>query len=166
MNGILEFLSNLYWISLPETIAETFWHADWAGAYERAGVAGLIAEAGHSLVGTNSWPFFIPLGGGWSGGDIKKLLNGYGIEVWGEDVANGEYFFRVHKDKASWAQHLLLNSGVPLQHRLLAQKNSRKRHRTENTPETAAGRSLDEWACQTETEIDRAIDGIASALGL
>lgn len=165
MKGLLEFLSHFYWLSVPETVAETFWHADWRGAYRRDGLFGLIAEAGHSLLGTNSWPFFVPIDSQWSGRDIEELLGGYGIEMWGQNLHNGELFFRVRKEKAAWAQYLMLQSGIQLQHRLLAEK-ARSPRPQKPMSDNSMGQSLAGFVDNTEHELDSAIDEIASTFGL
>lgn len=168
MKSVLEFFSNLYWLSLPETVAQTFWHADWEGAYQRAGILGLLTEAGHSLLGTNTWPFFVPLDSSWSGADIQQLLSDHGVEMWGQDFANSELFFRVRKSKAAWAQYLLLREGVPLRHRLLAQESKRRPDSATgagHTPRSSDG-SLQEFDEQLEQQLDNVIDRIASALDL
>lgn len=168
MKDILEFLSNLYWLSLPETVAGTFWHADWKGAYRRAGVIGMLAEAGQSLIGTNTWPFFVSMQSDWSGGDIEQLLNQYGIEMWGQDFHNDELFFRVRRDKAGWAQHLMLQAGVPLHHRLFAERSPGPAKANQAT-ESGEGPTIGKVKGLTqdlEHRLDSLIDGIGSAMDL
>ena len=124
MIKLLEFLTSFYWLYLPDVIVGSFWHADWKSVYRRAGVCGLFMECIHSLLGTNTWTFFVPLRGAWRGHDINQLLAEYGIEMWGWGFAYGELFFRVRRNKAEWAQYLMLRAGVPLKHRLLASKSA------------------------------------------
>jgi hypothetical protein len=134
MRPFLEFLTSFYWIALPETILQTFRHADWRRAREQ-GVGGLLSEAIGSLLGTNSWPFFVPLRSGWNGADIARLLKRHGVRMWGYGFANGELFFRVRRSQAAWAQYVLLREGVPLQHRLFSGKTaSRPQPAAERTP--------------------------------
>jgi hypothetical protein len=121
MRSFLEFLTNFYWIALPETILQTLWHADWRRAKDR-GLGGLIREAVASLLGTNTWPFFVPLHSGWDGAAIARLLSRHGVKMWGYGFAGGELFFRVRRSQAAWAQYVLLREGVPLQHRLFTEK--------------------------------------------
>jgi hypothetical protein len=123
MRSLLEFLTSFYWIAIPETILQTFWHADWRSAKDR-GLSGLLNEAIRSLLGTNSWPFFVPLDSDWSGADIARLLKRHGVSMWGYGFANGELFFRVRRNQAAWAQYVLLREGVPLQHRLFSEKTA------------------------------------------
>ena len=137
---LLVFLTSFNWLYLPEVIIGSFWHADWAGVYQRAGIEGLLTECIDSLLGTNTWPFFVPLDGAWSGHDVEQLLAHHGIEMWGVGFAYGELFFRVRKSKAEWAQYLMLRAGVPLKHRLLASKSA-------NPSEAASrGRALESKA--------------------
>jgi hypothetical protein len=121
MRSFLEFLTSFYWIAVPETIFQTFWHADWRRAKDR-GLGGLLNEAIGSLLGTNSWSFFVRLDSGWNGADIARLLKRHGIKMWGYGFANGELYFRVRRSQAAWAQYVLLREGVPLQHRLFSEK--------------------------------------------
>ena len=124
MIKLLEFLTSFYWLYLPDVIVGSFWHADWKSVYRRAGIYGLLMECVDSLLGTNTWTFFVPLCGTWSGHDINHLLAQHGIEMWGWGFAYGELFFRVRKSKAEWAQYLMLRAGVQLKHRLLAAKSA------------------------------------------
>lgn len=120
MQSLQELVVDFCFPLLPRTIVETFQHADWSRAHRRGGLYGLLAEALHSLLGTNTWPFFVPVDGGWSRSGIHSLLNHYGIENWAWGRMFGELFFRVRVSKSEWAQYLLLRAGVPLKHRLLA----------------------------------------------
>ena len=142
MRSLLEFFTSFYWIAIPETIFQTFWNADWRSA-KRRGLHGLLSESIASLLGTNSWPFFVPLNSGWNGADITRLLKRHGIRVWGYGFANGELFFRVRRSQAAWAQYVLLRAGVPLQHRLFSKKTG--------LPQQGAGRSQGQRSQQRTT---------------
>ena len=124
MIRLLEFLTSYYWLYLPDVIVGSFWHADWKSVFQRAGIWGLLTECIDSFLGTNTWTFFVPLDGVWSGHNINQLLAQHGIEMWGWGFAYGELFFRVRKSKAEWAQYLMLRAGVQLKHRLLAAKSA------------------------------------------
>lgn len=100
----------------------TFRHANWDKAYRSRGIFGVAVEFLHSLVGTNTWPFFIERTPRWGREQIQSLLGAYGIEMWGWGYHAGRYFFRVRKDKAHWAQHILLSNSVPVSGRLLDAK--------------------------------------------
>ncbi len=59
--------------------------------------------------------FGIPADAGWSRGDIRRLLTGYGIRVWGLMFNNaGEVLmFTVPKAQAKWTYYVLQQEGVP-----------------------------------------------------
>jgi len=145
MRSFLELLTSFYWIAVPETIFQTFWHADWSRAKDQ-GLSGLLSEAIGSLLGTNSWPFFVPLDSGWNGADVAHLLKRHGIRMWGYGFANGELFFRVRKNQAAWAQYVLLREGVPLQHRLFSEK-------TASEPQPGGGRTPGQRSHQQKTPV-------------
>lgn len=167
LRKVLELLSHLNWLALPETVVQSFWHADWDGAYRR-GLFGVVAEAVHSLAGTNTWPFFVPLNSGWNGKDIERLLSDHGVEMWGRGFGHGQLFFRVQKRKAAWAQYLLLREGVPLSNRLLTTRATERQ--TSSTNHRGTGHSPDRAVIRTgenlEQELDNLIDRLASALDL
>jgi hypothetical protein len=121
MEGIIEFLTNFYWPLLPQVLAESMWHANWKDAYRRGGIGGLGMEALQSLLGTNSYPFLVPMSSGWSGRNIQRLLAKKGIRMWGWAFADGVFLFHVRRNQAAWAQYVLLHEGVPLQGPLLGQ---------------------------------------------
>jgi hypothetical protein len=142
MISVLEFLTSFYWMAIPETILQTLWHADWRSAKNR-GLGGLLSEAIGSLLGTNTWPFFVRLDSGWNAADIAHLLKRHGIRTWGYGFANGELFFRVRKSQAAWAQYVLLRKGVPLEHRLFSEKKTSR-------PQPIAGLTLGQRLRQKE----------------
>jgi hypothetical protein len=104
---------------LTRTIFFSFWHADWGGAYQRKGVLGVVGEFFCSLVGVNTWPFFIEDSGRWDRNQIQRLLGQHGIKMWGWGHSQGQFFFRVKKCQAHWAQYILLENNVPVGGRLL-----------------------------------------------
>lgn len=103
----------------------TFWgamrHTDWKAAARRGSIFGLIAEFFRALTGLNAWPFFIPANSGWTPEAITSILQEYGIPYWGIGKHNGEFFFQVRLQQASWAQYLLMQNGVPIAGRLIAE---------------------------------------------
>lgn len=168
MKGVLQFLSNLYWLSLPETVAETLWHSDWKGAYRRSGVIGLLHEAGRGLLGTNSWPFFIGMDSRWAGAEVERLLDQYGIQMWGQGFHGDEFYFRVRRDKAGWAQHVMSQAGVPLQHGLIAERSAKPSTagRPSQRPGSSRARGASGFAADVERRLVHAMDAIGSALDL
>jgi hypothetical protein len=128
MERALEFLTNFHWLLLPQVLAESLCHADWKGSYLRDGILGLCLEACRSVLGINSYPFFVPLDCGWSGRQIEQLLAGKGIKLWGWAFANGMLFFHVKRSQAEWAQYLMLHEGIPLVGPLLGKTPLASRH--------------------------------------
>jgi hypothetical protein len=149
MRSFFQFLTYFDWLALPRTIAQTFAHADWRAARDSHGVSGVLMEAGASLIGSNTFPFFVPLGTPWGGREIQALLGSKGIKLWGLGYANGEAFFRVSRNQAVWAQYLMLRAGVPLLHRLLAEEPPGNRIQS---------RSVDEQPTEQSSRPRKAID--------
>jgi len=133
MRSVLVFLTNFWWLAIPVTILQTFRHADW-GTARKHGLAGFVAEAVRSLLGTNCWVFYVPLDSDWCGAEISRLLKRHGVRSWAYGPANGELFFRVRATQAAWAQYLLLREGVPLNHGLFAEKSAAGARRDPGAP--------------------------------
>ncbi len=104
---------------LPATVAGNIRYANWQGAAQRHGAAGVAAEAVQTAIGANTEPFFIPCDSDWKINDVQALLLRHGIKLWGVGYWNSELFFRVKGRQAHWAQYVLLRAGVPLLHGLL-----------------------------------------------
>lgn len=105
---------------LPANIVGNFRYADWQGAVQAHGPAGVITETLRAAAGANTEPFFVSCDSEWKIGDIQALLLRYGIKLWGVGYWNNELFFRVKGRQAHWAQYVLLRAGVPLCHGLLS----------------------------------------------
>ena len=114
MIRILEFLTAFNWLILPEVLLAGLLHADWRGAYDRRGAAGIVREMAASVVGTNSYLFMVPLSSRWDGRSIRQLLRGYGIEMWGWGFHNHQMFFHVRREDAWNARDIMLYAGVDL----------------------------------------------------
>lgn len=114
MLRILDFLSCFYWLLLPQLLVENLWRVRWRESYRERGPAGVAASAARGAIGLHAVPFFIPLGGAWSGRDIQRLLAWHGIDAWGMDFAFGEMHFNVRREDAGRAQSVLLDNGVEL----------------------------------------------------
>ncbi len=114
MLHIVEFLTGFYWPLLFETLFGTFRRARWRRAVARYGPFGLLTETAESIIGTNTYVFFVPLAGQWDGRSIAKLLKQYRIDMWGWGYWNHEFFFHVRRDDAWFAQDVLLSAGVEL----------------------------------------------------
>lgn len=67
---------------------------------------------------TNSWTFFIPygqaLGSGWNAGMIERVLDQHGIDRWGGQITNGQFFLSVPRNQARWAEYLLTGHNIPV----------------------------------------------------
>lgn len=113
-NIILDFLSYFDWINRAEGFVSTFINADWKGSYNRYGYAGIAKELLSSLTGRNTWTFAIPRDCGWTGWEIEKMLNRYGVKVFGRGINSRELRFKVKLRQANWAEYLLLRAGIPI----------------------------------------------------
>ena len=60
--------------------------------------------------------FGIPSHAGWGRSDIKSLLKGHGVRVWGlmYNVSGDMLMFTVPKTQAKWTYYLLQREGVPI----------------------------------------------------
>ena len=114
MSMLLDILDIFNVIDRLEGFLARFAHADWAGASERSGGAGMLSEFGRTAVGSNSWTFRVPHNCGWTGTDIERYLNKYGIIVWGRRVTGNYLHFSVKERQANWAEYLMLRRGIPL----------------------------------------------------
>lgn len=114
MIWLFEFFSTFYWPLLPLTLLGTLRRAKWRRAVSRYGPGGLLLETAQSLIGTNTYVFFVPLSGAWDGRSIARLLEQYDIEMWGWGFWDQELFFHVHRDDAHYAQRILHAAGVEL----------------------------------------------------
>jgi hypothetical protein len=114
MLRVLEFLTSFYWVLLPETILSTFRRSNWRRAHSDGGVQGIFIESIESLIGTNTYVFFTPIDGKWTGHQIRKLLRKHGIDMWGWGFASQELFFHVRRDDAWKAQEIMIRAGVEL----------------------------------------------------
>jgi hypothetical protein len=61
-----------------------------------------------------------------SGREIAWLLGKRGVKTWGLMVVSGTLLVSVRLNQARWAQHLLEQSGVPLENPLPAQTRKRQ----------------------------------------
>lgn len=149
-------LKNRYnFFLLARNIFFTFYYADWNGAYQTNGILGLIIEFFRSLVGANTWPFFIDSNGS-SKGQIQNILGHYHIKMWGWGYSQGYFFFRVKRRQAHWCQDILLQKGVPIKGRLFQENSSTK---SRNTPAQRSSKESHQHPPQEQrTPQDRAKD--------
>jgi hypothetical protein len=114
MLKFLEFLTYLDWLLLPRILIQTFQHANWNREYKRAGTVGIVKEGVRSLLGTNTYVFFVPIKSRWDERSINRLLARYRIPMWGYGFDQGLLFFYVRAEDAAQAQALMLRAGVEL----------------------------------------------------
>jgi len=83
-------------------------------------VKGLIEDFAHdpTLLQTNSWTFFIPyrqaINAGWNANGIESMLRENGIETWGGQITNGDFFFKVYRKDSADALYHLLRWNIPI----------------------------------------------------
>ncbi len=112
MTDWLDALAYLNLIDPIEGWISTFRYADWKGARDRAGIAGVLTELLASVAATNCFTIWVKRDAGWSGSEIEQLLARHGVRVWGRGFADDQICFRVKKRQARWAEYLLLRRGV------------------------------------------------------
>jgi hypothetical protein len=114
MNKFIDFLASMDLVDPIEGFISTFRYADWAGAYERRGIVGLVTELVASFSGHNAPLVWVQRGVGWSGVAVERLLTQRGIRVYGRGFAGNALCFRVKRRQARWAEYLMLRAGVPV----------------------------------------------------
>jgi hypothetical protein len=58
--------------------------------------------------------FYIDRYAGWSVNGIKRLLKDYGVQVWGDMIADDMIIFTVRQAQARWTQYLLQREGISI----------------------------------------------------
>lgn len=142
-------------------------HAGWSGAWARGGLWGLVREGLAALSGFNAWPFFVDARGAWPPDEVAALLRANSIATWGWGYAGGEFYFRVKRRQAHWAQYLLLHNGVAVGGRLLDESLSPRRTAATSTADPQTPRALSAPSAAAPRrpaplqQLDRLIDHIA-----
>ncbi len=82
--------------------------------------------------------------GDFTGAQVEKLLQQYGIRIWGRELDDPtELAFLVKQKQAIWAEYVLCRAGVPLTNELLDPRNAQYRQRhvlgSMPTPWSASG---------------------------
>jgi hypothetical protein len=114
MTDPLEFLARFDVISRIEGFVSGFINANWQGAFQRAGIAGIAAEFTASLTTRNTWLFYVPRNCGWRGIDLERMLEKYGVKIWDRGFTHECFTFRVKRRQANWAEYLLRRRGIPV----------------------------------------------------
>ena len=111
-------------INRIEGVISTFLNADWAGAYHRGGVDGVISEFFACLTASNAPTIRVSRYSHWRGIDIERLLFRHGVKVWDRGIVGDDLFFRVKRRQVKWAEYLLLRAGVPVTSTLVEPRNA------------------------------------------
>ncbi|HLF26135.1 MAG TPA: hypothetical protein VJG32_07355 [Anaerolineae bacterium] len=106
-----------------EGVVSTFLNADWAGAYRRDGVVGVILEFFACLTSHNAPTIRVSRYSHWRGIDIERLLKRHGVKVWDRGLAGDDLYFCVKRRQVRWAEYLLLRAGVPVTSALTEPRN-------------------------------------------
>ncbi len=114
MPDLLELLATFDVLDRLDEILSTFRYADWRGAYDRAGISGVVREFWASLAAWNCWTIFVHRRAGWSGVELEQFLRRYGVRIWGRGFSGDHFCFRVKQRQARWAEYLLLRRGIPV----------------------------------------------------
>lgn len=136
MSFWLDFLDLFNLLDRVEGLLASFLHADWQGAANRSGGAGIAAEFSRTALGANSWTFHVPNTTEWTGDDIERYLQKYGVVIWGRRVTGRHLIFSVKERQANWAEYLLMRRGIPLDGRTFNDLNEgyRQAHAPGNAP--------------------------------
>jgi hypothetical protein len=110
-------------INRIEGAVSTFLNADWAGAYQRNGVAGVISEFFACLTSYNAPTLRVSRYSHWRGIDIERLLKRHGVKIWDRGIAGDDLYFCVKRRQVKWAEYLLLRAGVPVTSALVEPRN-------------------------------------------
>jgi hypothetical protein len=106
-----------------EGIISTLFNADWAGAFQRNGLNGLITEFIDCLIGSNAPTVQVSRYSSWSGIQIERLLKRHGVVIWDRGFVGENLYFRVKRRQVVWAEYLLLRAGVPVVSPLVDPRN-------------------------------------------
>jgi hypothetical protein len=79
-----------------------------------------------SLLGLDSWTFYVPFGGSWTGAEVEALLGEHGVRIRRKNVVNDDIFFNVKLSQAEWAEYVMLRAGVPLKYGLYSERNKQR----------------------------------------
>jgi len=110
-------------INRIEGAISTFLNADWDGAYQRAGIYGLISEFLDCLTSRNAPTIRVSRYSLWSGIEIERLLYRHGVKVWDRGRSGDDLYFCVKLRQVKWAEYLLLRAGVPVTSTLVEPRN-------------------------------------------
>lgn len=143
--NLYDFLDAFNLIDRIEGAISSLVNADWAKARQGPPVIGFATEIARTVVGANSWTFYIPRESGWAGGDVEALLRRYGVVVWGRRVTGKYSIMSVKERQANWAEYLILRQAIPLAGRLFNPANAvyARKHAPGDRPPAWADRKED-----------------------
>ncbi len=129
VNPLLEFGTNFDWIS-PALAAVRD-----------------VANGGN-------YTFFVPEGCGWAARDIRLMLQGHGVRVWGLMTVNRLIMLTVRRAQARWAEYLMLRYGVPLVSGYAPRPGEPRRlHRTRTDPASPLTR-FEQWVYRLQQRLN------------
>jgi hypothetical protein len=129
-NAVLRLSPPSQEVEMLDTILEAGTNFDW--------ISPLASILGDIMNGP-SHTFLIPYDSSpLSGREIAWMLGKRGVKTWGMMVVSGTLMVSVRLNQARWAQHLLEQSGVPLENPLPAQTR-RRQSGSKRTPRRASG---------------------------
>ena len=79
----------------------------------------ILGRSGHGAMHR----FTFDSASGFTGMKVERMLRTYGIRVWGRQVQGSKRSFLVKRSQAVWAEYLLCRMGVPLESKILDQRN-------------------------------------------
>lgn len=120
-----------------EGAISTFINADWRGAWKRAGIVGVVSEAGACILAHNAPTIYVSRVNA-RGVDVERLLARYGIKIWDRGAWSTEIYFCVKRRQVKWAEYVLKRAGYT---------TTRKDHEPRNTEWAArhAGAAIPAW---------------------
>lgn len=139
MGSLIDSLAQLDLINRLDGLVSTFIHADWEGAYRRAGPVGIAGEFLASLTGQNAWTLMVPEEAGWTGLEVERLLTRHGVRIWGRGFMGGHLYFHVKRRQARWAEYLLWRAGISVLSRPFDPRNQRYAERRPRASEPPGG---------------------------
>jgi hypothetical protein len=72
MLDLIKLLANFDLIDRMDEFLSTLRYTDWRGAYDRAGVVGVLREFFANVAAINCWTLFMSRGAGWNGLEIEQ----------------------------------------------------------------------------------------------
>jgi hypothetical protein len=100
--------------------------------------------------------------GDFTGVEVEKMLQQYGVRVWGREADKEEIGILVKESQAIWAEYLLCRAGVPLTCKLLDARNAQYR---EQHPRSSMPIAWTERGIGLHSLVDHIVDWLDRRLG-